>query len=36
LSVVFYVVGALFLVYLIAAAWRSRDADSRSTRSGRR
>jgi hypothetical protein len=37
LSIVFYVVGALFTVYLIAATWRSRDAGTRPTgRSQRR
>jgi len=30
LSIAFYVVGALFTVYVVAASWRSKDADPRS------
>jgi hypothetical protein len=31
LSIVFYIVGSLFAVYLIAATWRSRDVGTRSS-----
>jgi hypothetical protein len=30
LGIAFYVVGALFTVYVVAASWRSKDADPRS------
>jgi hypothetical protein len=29
LGIAFYVVGALFTLYVVAATWRSRDADPR-------
>jgi hypothetical protein len=32
LGIAFYVVGALFTVYVLAASWRSKDADPRSER----
>ena len=30
LGIIFYVVGALFTVYVVAATWRSKDAGPRS------